>query len=400
MSNRTTPQTKQLSDAIDNAMIAGPITEQAILTTRIETHRQNRIKYKIDVTEIIPPPQIAWSLANTKKSGSEIIGTLGNFSAVIGKAKSRKSFLISIAVSTALSKNLILERYSSDLPPDKNEVLYFDTEQGKYHVQLAVKRICTQIKEPEPKNLHTYYLRSLTPLERLEFIENEILSNDKVGFVIIDGIKDLVTSINDEEQATMIVSKLLKWTEERNIHIVTVLHQNKSDTNARGHIGTELINKAETVLEVAKAENDSNISIVTPLQCRNPEPEIFSFEINEFGIPIIAENFEVRTETKKNRFDVSDLEDFKKYQLLTEVFSKGKSFGYGDLVIQLGLAYKNQFSSKIGTNRAKELLTYCKNQNWLLQEGKLKAPYTLGTFDEDEFFTETESEDFKKFDTF
>ncbi|TXD50254.1 hypothetical protein ES043_16755, partial [Polaribacter sp. IC063] len=95
------PQAKKLSDAIDNAMTIEPIAEQAILSKQIEAHRKNRIKYKIDVTEIIPPPQIAWSLANTKKSGNEILGTLGNFSAIIGKAKSRKSFYVNIAVSTA-----------------------------------------------------------------------------------------------------------------------------------------------------------------------------------------------------------------------------------------------------------------------------------------------------------
>src|SRR5690606_21990059 len=99
-----------------------------------------------------------------------------------------------------------------------------------------------------------------------------------------------------------------KWTEERNIYALTVLHQNKSDTNARGHIGTELINKAQTVLSITKAESDNEISIVEPQQCRDREPEVFAFEINEYGIPVIAEDFEVRTETKKNKFDVTDLE--------------------------------------------------------------------------------------------
>ena len=361
------------------------LTPEAIHEQKIKDHDQKRIKYKIDVLEVIPPPQIAYSLLNTKTDGYAILGTLGNFSLVIGKAKSRKSFYINIAVSSALSKDYILERFKGFLRDGKNEVLYFDTEQGKYHVQKAVKRICTQIKQPEPKNLHVYYLRSLTPSERLEFIENEIYSNDKIGFVVIDGIKDLVTSINDEEQATNIASKLLKWTEELNIHIVTVLHQNKSDTNARGHIGTELINKAETVLEVSKAENDNDISVVTPLQCRDIEPEVFAFEINEHGIPIFAENFEVRTETKNNKFDVSDLENFKKYQLLTEVFSNGSSFSYSELVIQIGLAYKNQLKATIGNNRAKLLITDCKNNNWLLQE-KPKAPYTLGEYIQKKMF--------------
>jgi predicted ATP-dependent serine protease len=379
-----TNKLKDLSTAIDTAFNNEPISQNDIKAERLEQHKTNRSKYKIDVKEVIPKPQIAISLANTKTDGYAILGTLGNFSVIIGKAKAKKSFFINIAVSTALSKDLILERFKSDLPNDKNEVLYFDTEQGKYHVQKAVKRICAQINQPEPENLHTFFLRSLTPSERLEFIENEIYSNDKIGFVVIDGIKDLVTSINDEEQATNIASKLLKWTEERNIHIITVLHQNKSDTNARGHIGTELINKAETVLEVAKAETDTNISIVTPQQCRNIEPEVFAFEINEYGIPIIAENFEIRTETKKNRFDVTDLEDFKKYQLLTEVFSKGESFNYSKLVEQITIAYKNQFNTTIGINRTKLLITDCSNNGWLLQE-KTKAPYTLGAFKENGF---------------
>ena len=357
-----------LSNAIDVA-----------LQSEKTPHELIRLKYKIDVNEIIPKPQIAWSLTNTKSDGEAVLGTLGDFGLIIGKAKSRKSFFISIAVSTALGNDLVLGRFKSYLPNNKIDVSYFDTEQSKYYVQKAVKRICAQVNQPEPKNLHAFHLRSLNPAERLQFIETEIYSNDNIGFVVIDGIKDLVTSINDESEATMIASKLLKWSEERNIYILTVLHQNKSDNNARGHIGTELINKAQTVLSVTKAENDSNISIVEPLQCRDIEPEIFAFEINEFGIPIIAENFEIRTETNKNKFDVTNIEDFKKYQLLTEVFSKGESFSYSKLVEQIVIAYKNQFKNSIGINRTKLLITDCSNNGWLKQE-KDKAPYTLGAF--------------------
>ena len=358
----------ELSNAIDVA-----------LQSEKTPHEVTRLKYKIDVNEVIPKPQIAWSLTNTKSDGEAVLGTLGDFGLIIGKAKSRKSFFISIAVSTALGNDLVLGRFKSYLPNNKIDVSYFDTEQSKYYVQKAVKRICTQVNQPEPKNLHAFHLRSLNPAERLQFIETEIYSNDNIGFVVIDGIKDLVTSINDESEATMIASKLLKWSEERNIYILTVLHQNKSDNNARGHIGTELINKAQTVLSVTKAENDSNISIVEPLQCRDIEPEIFAFEINEFGIPIIAENFEIRTETNKNKFDVTNIDDFKKYQLLTEVFSKGESFSYSKLVEQIVIAYKNQFKNSIGINRTKLLITDCSNNGWLKQE-KDKAPYTLGAF--------------------
>jgi len=355
------------------------IQELTTNDTGIESHLKLRDKYRIDVKEQIPKPKIAWTLINTKSDGEAILGVLGDFGLIIGKAKSRKSFFVNIAVSAALSKDLILNRFKSYLPIDKKEVAYFDTEQSKYYVQLAVKRICSQIGEPEPNNLHTFNLRSLSPSDRLKFIENEIYSNDRLGFVVIDGIKDLVTSINSEEEATMIASKLLKWSEEREIFILNVLHQNKSDNNARGHIGTELINKAHTVLSVTKAENDNDISIVEPQQCRDKEPETFAFEIDGNGLPVIAENYEIRTETRKNKFDVTEIEDFKKYKLLTEIFSNRSEFGYGELVRQIKQAYKKQFNNKLGDNRAKDLITYCKNENWLLQE-KPKAPYTLGQY--------------------
>ena len=370
---------KDLSNAIDTAMQSTPETLKAKLNT-----------LKIRATDVFAPPQIAWSIYNATTNDYSTLGTLGDFSLIIGKAKSRKSFFINIAISTAISNDLILERFKGTLPQHQNQVLYFDTEQSKYFVQLALQRICKQVNVSVPDNLHVYGLRSQTPQERLELIEFAIYENPKVGMVVIDGIKDLVTSINDESEATMITSKLLKWTEERNIHIVTVLHQNKGDTNARGHIGTELINKAETVLSITKAETDNNISIVEPQQCRNKEPETFAFEINEIGLPIIAENFEIRTATKKQPFDIIAIENYKKFQLLTEVFSKGDNYSFKLLETQIGLAFQNQFKKQIGINAIGKLILDCKNNGWLIQEAKLK-PYTLGTFSDSQIINKSDA---------
>ena len=61
--------------------------------------------------------------------------------------------------------------------------------------------------------------------------------------MVIDGIRDLVYDINSPSEATCVISKLMQWTDEYQIHLHTILHQNKSDENARGHIGTEINNK-------------------------------------------------------------------------------------------------------------------------------------------------------------
>ena len=339
--------------------------------------------HRVNSHEELKPPEIAWGMLTSDESKLSILGTLGNFSLIIGKAKSRKSFFISMVTSVASSTDKLLKPFQSRLPKGKGNVLYFDTEQGKYHVQLALKRICKQINITNPKNLYVYGLRSLKPKSRLNLIEYAIYNNDKVGFIVIDGIKDLITSINSEEEATEIASKLLKWTEERNIHIVCVLHQNKGDTNARGHLGSELTHKAETVLSVTKSQEDKSISIVEAEMCRNEEPDTFAFEIIN-GIPIQVENFEERTITKKKKYDILDIPPFRIYQLLTDVFSKKNEYKYAELMIAIKAAHKVQLRRSVGNNAIRDLMSHMKNMDWLLQETN-RGSYKLG-----EYKTETE----------
>ena len=52
-----------------------------------------------------------------------VIGTLGNFSASIGKAKSKKTFNVSAIVASALSGSSVLH-YRSTFPENKRKILY------------------------------------------------------------------------------------------------------------------------------------------------------------------------------------------------------------------------------------------------------------------------------------
>ena len=332
----------------------------------------------IDVKDELKPPQMAWFMEKRSgvKSEKLIIGTLGNFSLIIGKAKSKKSFFINIAISAAISKQPIFNKFGSSLPENQRTILYFDTEQGKYHVQLALKRICKQTNIVEPDNLKVYGLRSLSPKERLDLIEHAINTTPNLGFVVIDGIKDLVTSINDEEQSTMISSKLLKWTEEKNIHIICVLHQNKSDNNARGHIGTELINKAETVLSISVDDKDKEISVMNPEMTRNKEPEPFAFKIDHRGLPIEVTDYSFSKVQERQRSIINRIDETAKFELLEEVYSHEEKFTHSELIIQVKLAIKTLYKESIGDTKAREFITYCKNQGYLLQSGKRK-PWTL-----------------------
>jgi hypothetical protein len=336
---------------------------------------------RVNTTDELKPPEKAWvQIIN----GEEIIlGTLGNFSMLIGKAKSRKSFLINMILTVILSSYVLrFGQFKSLLPADKQKTLYFDTEQGGYHVQLALKRICKQIGQDEPKNIEVYKLRSKTPAERLALIEYAIYNTPNLGFVVIDGIKDLITSINDEQEATMVSSKLLKWTEELNIHIVVVLHKNKTNNDARGHIGSELLNKAETVLSVTKSTEDKDISIVESQESRNTDAQQFAFEIDKDGLPKIIEDFKVRTAPSKNKIDVDLLSGREQWALVESVYEIEKEFLYGELTRQFQVAFKERYNKPLGTNAAKGFISYFKKKAWVLQ-GKTKDPYTKGKFTDD-----------------
>lgn len=330
---------------------------------------------RIDPKEEIQPPEIAW--VQDTKNDTRVLGTLGNFSVIIGKAKARKSFFIGVSVSAAINNDPVLGMFRGCLNREKRNVIYFDTEQGKYHVQVALNRICEQVSIEEPDNLFVYGLRTKDPETRFKLIEYAIYNTPNLGFVVIDGIKDLITSINDEEQATMVASKLLKWTEEQNIHIITVLHQNKGDNNARGHIGTELINKAETVLSVSKDEDNSHVSVVKPEMCRNMEPEPFAFEIED-NLPVIVDDYNFQLD-KVTKVDALNLPNYQIMTILNEVFVHGDEFCYSDLKTQIKLASNNQLSKKLGDNSIKNLIALSKNKGYLIQE-KNRGPYSLGEF--------------------
>lgn len=163
------------------------------------------------------------------KINDTVIGTLGNFSASIGKAKSKKTFNLSALVASALSDEPVL-CYSAALPTDKNHILYVDTEQSPYHCLKVMKRIFRLAGLPTDTDCDRFQflaLRKYTPDERLSIVETAIYETANLGLVVIDGIRDMVYDINSPSEATSVISKLMQWTDERQIHLHTILHQNK-----------------------------------------------------------------------------------------------------------------------------------------------------------------------------
>lgn len=302
------------------------------------------------------------------------IGTLGNFSASIGKAKSKKTFNVSAIVAAALKNGTVLQ-YDAELPENKQKILYVDTEQSPYHCQKVMKRIVRMAGLPlneEPKNLEFLSLRRHTPEVRIAIVEKAIYDTESLGLVIIDGIRDMVYDINSPSESTKIISKLMQWTDERQIHIHTILHQNKADENARGHIGTELNNKAETVLEVAKDKFDNNISTVQAVHIRAMDFLPFAFRINDDALPELVGDYTFdKKKSESQHFNYSELKEEQHRQALEETFSETKSYGYSDLVEALRRGYAT-IGCIYGENKVVKLKKFLENKRMIVKDSARK----------------------------
>jgi len=320
-------------------------------------------KALVTATEHIEIPPICFEILSDEISSE--IGTLGNISLFIGKAKQGKTFAISMALAAANINDWLMNKIKISLPEAQKTVLFFDTEQSRYHVQRVVKRISKLAGVVEPINLITYGLRGYSAVECLELVEYALYNTENIGFVVIDGIRDLVTSINDEEQSSMIAAKLLKWSQDLNCHIIVVLHTNKADNNARGHLGTELTNKSESVISIGKDPENKEQILIMPEYCRNREFLPFAFKIDEFGIPYIVEIDVLKdTSDKKKALTPVDIPIETHLLVIDAIFRVNKELKYADLCHQIK-DYFMRHSIKFGENKAKEFATFYQNDFYI-----------------------------------
>lgn len=288
--------------------------------------------------------------------GDCTIATFGNFGASTGKAKSKKTFNISAMVAAAVTNTTVLN-YRACLPEGKRKILYFDTEQSKYHCHNVLERIYKlsglSVKKDDPRLLF-WGLREYTPKLRIALIDYALRKHQEVGLVIIDGLRDLMYDINNGKEATDVMTVLMAWTSVYDLHIHTVLHLNKNDNNPRGHIGTELENKAETVLIISKNLQNNSISEVRPMHMRDKEFSTFAFHIDDNKLPVLDNGISV-TVVKRREKSLVSLDNEVHQEILSKAFKNNSPTRYSDLVEMVSRAYEDA-GYKRGTNGIKDLL--------------------------------------------
>jgi len=235
---------------------------------------------EIDLSEEIPEPEPLLQI------GDITLFSKGNISTIGGAAKSRKTFLIVFLTAKFLEEN-----------PDQSAMIY-DTEMAKFHTIRTARRVHRLIGwEPKKNNkrLKVFSVREYNSDERIKALQQAI-ERYKPALVFVDGVRDLVKDFNSPDESSNIVNLLMKWSSLYECHICSVLHENKIGGQLRGHLGTEIVNKSETVIGVSSS---GNVSTVKPLFTRNMPFEEFYFTINMEGLPELCKPEQVPTNTDK-----------------------------------------------------------------------------------------------------
>lgn len=259
---------------------------------------------------------------------------VGGLAAISGQKKNGKSFVLTQLMAAILGYDSEkTQRYLPGLRvPERTieylghqpRVLYCDTEMEKLSSAKVLRRVhwlCDwNMKTPNdrfsvlwlknmPKDADTKAYR-----KRYELIKKAIEAIEP-DIVFIDGVRDLLASINDEESGTQILDELGSLAEERKMCIWCALHQNPKansdgeDSKMRGWIGTELGNKVSDTLVSVKSKTQAGVKfVVKQLDARDKDLDDWTFEVNDdagnLGIPrIIGTGTNLSSRSKETSCD-------------------------------------------------------------------------------------------------
>ena len=220
----------------------------------------------------------------------------GELVAVTGKAKSGKTLFNSMLMTCCVSYEAL---QVARMPEQRNgtwecppmQCLWYDTEQSEQSTQDILKNRILRMVDEGKERLHVFNVRCLHWEERMRLFRTAVLKY-RPQLVVLDGVRDLLSDINDGVRAQEMVEELMKLAQEADCCMVCVLHQNKGaeDRNPRGWVGTELMNKAFEVYACEKMKPE-NIFMVEQTHTRKYDlGELMFFRMDpETELPVVCD---------------------------------------------------------------------------------------------------------------
>lgn len=175
----------------------------------------------------------------------------GNLLTLVGHDKSGKSH-VEAAIAKATTEGT---RHLGFTCEDVGRIAYIDCEQDRADFEsLLLRAGC------DAEKVAGYHLTGLSVSETKAALVAILEGEPNLRAVLIDGFADLLGSVNDEEQAIELVRDLMATALKHEVAIIGVLHLNPgSDEKSRGHLGSQLGRKSQTVLQIKQRDDGSRV---------------------------------------------------------------------------------------------------------------------------------------------
>lgn len=160
-------------------------------------------------------------------------------------------------------------------------VVYVDTERNQSE-QLPYALQSIQLKAGYDKAAHPHNFKyvSLLQISRKdrfstlnEYLNHLRKSTNSPLFIVLDVSTDCIEDFNRTDKSMELIDLMNVAINEHNVIFLCLIHENPKSDKARGHFGTELMNKASTAMQVGfekdAGQNDTDIIRVKYMKCRS-----------------------------------------------------------------------------------------------------------------------------------
>lgn len=218
------------------------------------------------------------------KQGENAVIFPNTINVIQGQAGVHKSRLAATICAAFLKKH----ESSNDLlgfkrsgTNSQNTIVYVDTERNLFE-QLPYALQSIQLnagygKADNPENFEYISLLEIDRNKRFCVLEEylEFLKQNTKNplFIVLDISTDCIEDFNRIDKSMELIDLMNKAINTHNVMFLCLIHENPKSDKARGHFGTELMNKASTVIQVSfekdASQNDTDIIRVKYLKCRS-----------------------------------------------------------------------------------------------------------------------------------
>lgn len=223
---------------------------------------------RVRVSAAPPEPQTRLLLADKP------ICTPGNITTLISRAKTGKTATLGAATAAIITAATGTSTLKPDnlgftaTNPNGHAVIVIDTEQSPFDAYTCYKRSLDRAgTDQDPKWLYHYALVGMSHTDVKRALDGAIAlarAECKAIFcIILDGVADFVASVNDEAECNGFVTWLRERTVTHDCPAICVIHSNEAEASGndgRGHLGKQLMRKAESNLVLEKTDEITTIT--------------------------------------------------------------------------------------------------------------------------------------------